>query len=324
MMKDCKEVKRVRTNSFDPIHSKTVIELKKMVSLFFPYKKIKKKLTTRPDLCDALRQFIEEPKVLLRNDCNSCYIDALMIALFYNLQGSEWLNKVFFTSKVSEDAKGVQSLFKYMYSYLYRPEYNGTIEQNKTLVRDIRNQFEEYEKSRPIANINWTMNQNEPNDVITFLSRMFQIKSDVYVEQTYPDGRKSRNYYDFDYIRIMPYHYYKKRKISLNDVFTEEKYKILDAKFLFVTVNRGVRGTHEMRKSKASVTLPLKIGSLQLVSLILHLGIDYNSGHYVAMVKSNKSDEWYEFDDFNNNYKKVNLQKQKRNIKENVIGAVYT
>lgn len=289
---DCSDVKRARKSSTNLIHTKKIAQLREIVDAHYPYHQNIKKLS-RPELCMIVEDLNSKPKIILTNVRNSCFIDALLTALLFDIQSRKWLNNVFLSRHAlkidSSIQRAIQDQLRHIYTYILRPDQDEGDKQIMTdefKCTDLRRLFREYDIqnkngkkyshvssssfndsknyftdhrtmpssissiSSSLSNgshdinalgIDWIKDQNEPNDVINILSKVFRFPNDVVVSTKLPSGEVRISKENFHTVTVMT-NYLDSKRIDLNDFITKRTYSesiVLDAQFLFVSVFRG-------------------------------------------------------------------------------------
>lgn len=307
------------------------IQYKKSILLqLFPYQKDEINQKNPMQINTLLHDYKLKRKLILSNNKNSCYIDSILVSLFYNLDASEWLNKTFFSKPIQNKiAKDIQDIFKFIFTHLYRSEMrfydmHETKENNKEIVNNLRNKFHQLNR---YPNTEWLCSQNEPSDFLMMINEIFDVQHDVCIqEKTKTQTRKIKERYNVFQIFT---HSFQTQYIDALDIIRDKNYFLINAEFLYVGVHRGELYQNRQIKSKKHIIFPntikLSNGFLQLSSFILHLGESLHSGHFVSYVQG-KSNNWILIDNTSNNYQNSTYQtmnNKKKQIEQNIIGATY-
>lgn len=228
---------------------------------------------------------------------NSCYIDSTIVALLHTK--TEWTDKNILT-KTSMHAKHPQL---HAVALKIQKELRDISSSLTPSCSQLRGHFKEYaDTSRDVLHtslhdVEWLRTQQEPTDVVTALSHVFDIKDDVIVSV---NGHKRTQ--PFSSPSLQPFDLINKEEVHLTDFFPKHAsvttliYR--SAKFLCFSINRNANAG---RKLTTKVVFPETIHGtddpccLQLRSIIVHQGASANHGHYICYIK--RGDSWYMYND---------------------------
>jgi hypothetical protein len=227
---------------------------------------------------------------------NSCYIDSTVIALLHTK--STWTQK-HILQKTSMHAK---------YPILHKlaldiqKQLRDISASHIPSCSQLRRKFKEYTDASnrihgtKLYDVEWLQTQQEPTDVITMVSHVFDIKDDLIVSV---NGDKRTQ--PFSAPSLQPFDLLHKKEVQLKDYFpvytNAAKVIYHTARFLWFSINRNNNGD----KLYTKVVFPERIQGtqdsrfLQLRSIIVHKGKNANQGHYVCFIKRKKG--WYLYDD---------------------------
>jgi Ubiquitin carboxyl-terminal hydrolase len=254
----------------------------------------------------------------LHNQRNSCYIDSLLVAIFFHKQ--PWILRF---------CLGCRPTTRFM--KLAQRELQGIMSGDINSACVLRDLLDLYVKHHHLENRDMKYEQLEPFDVLRLFIHIFKPSHDVIVSTVVIGTNMVQNRqlsrsdlkvvsqgqsrHDFEFVSIDSAALQARDSISATDYILhnvedemvegwEEGFsrrivqtRILDAPGLFVHVNRlNASGSkldckvifdHELR-------LPMGHVPLRLLSVIIHHGSPYG-GHYTSMLKCDK--EWKIYDD---------------------------
>jgi hypothetical protein len=242
---------------------------------------------------------------------NSCYFDSLLVALFHSPRMHVWLkDNLFDKTKLYVKQENLNDIYKQIRKVLleiYNHIQNGTTRTHCTDLRKLFEEFDtEYKKKNKIEVIEWKKTQQEPRDVINAFIRIFKIQPDVVTSIEVSDESPREELSLFNSIIINTYSNDKK---SIEDYIpSNNKITYQDASVLLINVSRGYIKDNKQLKDEKTKVIPseiikLKEAKLKLVSIIVHINPNVESGHYVSYIKNNNN--WYEYDDLKSSYKKI-------------------
>jgi ubiquitin C-terminal hydrolase len=207
-------------------------------------------------------------------------------------------------------------------------------------IRQLFDKFDkQYEKqiNENIETIEWLKEQQEPNDVIQFLTRAFDINKNTVAQNIVNNEENSprkalfndiiieaneQNVIDIkDYIPITINKFI--NDINKKETITKRKY--LESDGLMINILRGYKNKNNNKKSKTKLIIPEYINlnkKLELISIIIHHGNSIDAGHYTCLIK-HKS-KWYHFDDMNSDFDYIGDFKDiDNNVFKNVVSLIY-
>ena len=320
----CEKHKRKSSSFFPPhpIHSQTRKDL--IADLRFYHPRIKgdkkKKDMTRQEMCEMLYRFYNAPKLVLSNTQNSCFMDALLVCLFFNRTIMlEWLYTHIFQKKFTgEFQKEMSRELLHIFTYMYRPWDNKSMDSvtNKVesaSVKNVRNIFQKFQKRHKSFTHLKLCAQNDPDELLSMFLAFFEIPDDVkiYVEKS--NGRTSYQSAPLNFFRILPFAFFENKSSSAalrpSHVFPEMQVSERESAFyvdsqsdiIYIPVHRSIG--HEKITDSVEIEDHLHVPWLSprhqtflLFAMIVHLGSDPLSGHYIAMVRGDNA-QWYVYDD---------------------------
>lgn len=287
---------------------------------------------------------------------NSCYIDTTIMALFHRPK-VKWINDNFFKNELPHS----QYFSLYQTTDNIRQELQTIYKNLHSIKQDIkcsnlRNLFSIFDKQYKIAyNVNpekieWIRSQQEPNDILNILLRIFKIPPTIKIRQVFKKSKQTDKFF-FNSIQIdvgelinnnIVYlkNYIPKTKdiIHQDDGSTNLKTTlIIQAKLLFVNINRNYLGEQKLITSVipeeyfkiCATKSPENCKKIiKCVSIIIHHGNSVKGGHYTCVFKFYKDDQWYHYDDLQSkyiligNFKNI-LEWNDNYITKNMVGCIY-
>lgn len=241
----------------------------------------------------------------LQYDKNSCFMDSFFMAImhtpnpisgFFLAAHSRPSSHVYLADAATEVQNDVREIHKTIRS-------GGRMKCTRLRkhLQNFRHLYNAYSVSPkpPLdTEINWTVDEQEPRDLIVMLDKALVIPNNTIVER----GDVSL---EVPYTYVMVTAREPGVDVSLHvpiNVDTQEK--ILSSSGLYIMVERGYtddRGGHKRTfplHFPTTIALPLS-PTLHLISIVAHRGNTVTSGHYLALIK--RTDGWYEFDGRNKN-----------------------
>ena len=323
----CKKYKK-QSSAFvppHPIHSQNKNELFADLRFYHPLikrDKNKKKNMTRQEMCNMLYRFYDEPKLVLSNTRNSCFIDAFFVCLFFNrIVMLDWLYRHIFQKKFSKRDRYFQKEMSrellHLFTYMYRP-WDMSIDtlSDKTehaSVKNVRDIFQKFQKHHKSFTHLKLCTQNDPDELLSMFLTFFEIQDEVKI---YADGLSYQNA-PINVFRILPSAFFEIKQnasssattLSPSYVFPKmqvterESMYYIDGQsdILYIPVHRSI--------VDEKITDPVEIEdhlhvpwssprhpTFALFAMIVHLGSNPLSGHYIAIVKGEDT-QWYMYDD---------------------------
>lgn len=228
------------------------------------------------------------PQMYLNFDNNSCYLDSTLMALFHG--NSEWIHRNILEKNMNSVHLGNTQLRGI--AHKIQNELKAIFYGTTSKCTKLRALFDEFYKTSGTKfkgenEVEFTKSQLEPIDVVTILSSVFVIPDDIDAKLN-SDGSERK--VPFSLTGIDPQ---KAKVVDITKI--DDNLMFVNAEFVCVHIMRNKNGT----KLTNSVTFPERIdlqnNSLNLQSIILHVGNGANSGHYTCLIK--KSNGWYLYDD---------------------------
>lgn len=244
--------------------------------------------------------------VLLTYSNNSCYFDSAIIALFHPLYTNAslhtlWFYKSIFKQKLdNHKAEEIQHEIKNIISNSFNIHTHQICRRNTS--KRLRNMFQNYDAHyNKIHIMEWTMEQNDPTDVIYMLEYIFNIPNKI-------KFKNNENIERSGLIGLSVPVYLLMKNVKFEDLFpnfvdseTKIKRKFVKGSMLYVQVHRNFM---DSRKITSEFKPPVKIHDMTLVSIIIHIGSFPTQGHYVTLFKQNNS-KWIYYDNMDLNVKYV-------------------
>ena len=278
------------------------------------------------------------PLGLLKYNKNSCYLDSTLMALM--VRKNQWIEKLLnkkdmFKPKriLPKFANDVRVELQNTYNHIH----SGS--NDKRVCTDLREKFstfdDRYAKEYKIEKIEWTKTQQEPRDVINFLTRLFQIQDDVEIEFTSSTGTPRKSMVSFADLIVDATNMNSKNSIRLEDFVpvysdpeTKTTKKYLQAEVMFMNFERVLDDNtklftpvYPLEEIRLKTSLET---SLELVSMIIHHGDDPTEGHYTLLFKENGI--WYHYDDMKAGVTKIGKFQdilKNKNILQNLVSCFY-
>ena len=276
---------------------------------------------------------------------NSCYMDSFFVAIMHKPNP---IADILLSGQIKYTGPNQKRLKRYSETIKEKLKMinDNIINGGTMLCTDLRKDFDKFQHhyikqiEENAEKIDWLSSQQEPQDIFAqMLNRVF-VFDDNTVMQIVVNGveNESRNL-NFasvnirmmensdrvtNYIPTQVEEFY-------NDVskkMTRNETHVISSTGLFINVQRAYQiyenNTVVEKKSTAKLKVPdtirLKNGNtLELASMIVHLGDTIHDGHYVTYIKHD--DSWYLFDDMVESYQRVADIESK--VYKNVTGLVY-
>ena len=279
---------------------------------------------------------INNEKIHLFWEKNSCYIDSVLVSLFHD-KDINLLNYPLIKFKNKDLNKKAINLKKELLKiYEIIAERKISNKRDKcSLLRDIIDDFynnlidiypdkiiiDEYE--------NWIDSQLDIFDFLNLYEKIFNIPNNITIKE-------GNNIYNSNLFYNIPNELLlDKNKVFIKNILPSFKIKnndliikttILKADKLFLKIFRNLFGYKLETKIIPSKTLKLKNNNfeLHLTTMIIHYG-DQNGGHYICLYKFNN--KWFEYDDMNNSPTYIgSLNKiiNNDNYISNIVGLIYS
>jgi hypothetical protein len=235
---------------------------------------------------------------------NSCYIDTFLTCFI--LSNPKWFKKyickgkfeVFRTSDLTAAAEMIKTELTSLYKHL-------VLKKTLTSCRSLRGLFAKFDDLYdPALPTEWLREQNDPNEVVELLNRVFQLPPTIKVKgsgslpfsgisvHAKQDNAATRV---GDYIPIT--------KEWVEDIQRHRTIKYLSADYLYVNVLRNL--DDEDKTSSPVIPEPKLILAenktpLRLKAIVIHNGKTPHSGHYTAVLRLTGG--WYYYDDMSDKY----------------------
>jgi hypothetical protein len=276
---------------------------------------------------------IQNEKIHLFWNNNSCYIDSFLVALFHN-KNKFFLNYPLIIYKNSKLNFLVDSI-NYQLNILYDIISNRKKNNNCNLLRKNINLF--YKKITKInsnikiidKNENWTNSQLDIFDLFNLFQHIYNFPNNL----KFKEGNNI-NYSSFIFnipIDLL----INKNIIYIKKIFPSYNIKnnnliitttLLKTDMLFLNVFRNLQTFKLDTKIIPAniIKLPENSFNLYLTSLIIHYG-NYDSGHFICLYKSNN--KWFEYDDLQKSpiyLGSLNKIIQNDNYISNIVGLIYS
>ena len=305
-------------------------------------------------------------KELLTRDCrninikwenNSCYIDSLLVALFY--RKDKIIEDIFFKENINDynnpKLKILGDLIRNELINIYKNvlSYNTCSALRILLDKYYRLLIKTNPSKRIIdKNDNWINKQMDIYDLFRLLQIIFNIKENtlkikegsnliytslnnqIPIDYLYKDEKQRKT---LKISSIYP-SYELKYKLSKDDKYKDEKtgkklsiykkkIKILKYYKLFINIYRNIGDIKLETKIIPCNSLKLKENNfnLYLTSIIIHYG-SFGGGHYICLFKCEADNKWYEYDDMNG-IKYIGTLNQiikNDNYTSNIVGLIYS
>ena len=260
---------------------------------------------------------------------NSCYIDTFFTCFI--MSNPKWFKQHicngklgdFETSDLTVAAQNIQTELHAIYRRLLTKTSTETYK-----CRSLRQLFHKFDKLyKPAYPTEWLGEQNDPNEVVELLNRVFTLPSTIQVRPppALPfsgitvHAKKGETVKVSDYIPIT--------KEWVEDIGRHRTIKYLSADYLLVSVLRNLDNTSKITSHvvpEFKLVLPENPNPLKLKSMILHNGSDPHSGHYTGIVYIKGG--WYYYDDMKSSYKLLGKSAEsimKDEFLQNCVGFFY-
>jgi hypothetical protein len=226
-------------------------------------------------------------------------------------------------------ANEVRLELKSVYSHIHGSD-------NRKVCTDLREKFntfdDRYAKEYKFEAIEWTKTQQEPRDVVSFLTRLFQIQDDVETEFTTSTGSASKSKVGFADLIVHATTMSAKKLIRIEDYMpiysdpeTKTVKKYINAEVLFVNFERVL--DHDTKLFTPVYPLEqiiLEKSALELVSMIIHHGDDPHEGHYTLLFEH--EGVWFHYDDMKTGLTRIgkfqDILKDKKYL-QNLVSCFY-
>lgn len=291
----------------------------------------------------------------ISNEHNSCYIDSLMVALFH-FKNRVIYNTFFRNILESRYASKIQTEMRKIYNYINK---NEDI-QNKNCFF-IRKYLDKYYNELVKDNVNnriffdnsnnsdnWLTEQIDVFELITFLDKIFDFKTNIKVKDGTNKYIKNMifeisSYYlmgvdTLDISSLIPTRI-DKYELDANNYYRNSNGKLVKfyEKTYEITKTNGVliielyrNSGREEGKLNTKIIYPNTINikgdkkELKLRSIILHKGLTIHSGHYTTIIKKDR--KTYEYDDIRSTDNKlVEIDENyERKMRRNVVALIYS
>lgn len=291
-------------------------------------------------------------QINLKWNKNSCYIDSLIVGLFYGNDNNYILNapiRDYGDDKLMSIGKQIRETLGILNSVIN----NKTNIDGRKVMNILRTYMNSYYKhyNKTKGNIyiigqhdNWINSQIDVFELFELLQVIFKIRPTLYMKEG-----TSNILTTFDYMipndllldkkevkisDIIPVHtitYHLDEDNALINKHGHKQYvykkrtKLLKGDKLFIKIyrNTGIDKLNTQIKVARYLKLHANITKLQIRSIIIHYGTK-DGGHYICLIRCR--DKWYEFDDMQDNLIYIgtlnDINKNKR-YKENIVGLLY-
>ena len=276
---------------------------------------------------------IQNEKIHLFWDKNSCYIDSLLVALFHN-KNKLFLNSpliVYKDDKLNNLVYTIKNELIKLYDIIYNKIKNDNCNLLRKLINDFYKRLIKYNPKIKIIDKreNWINSQLDIFDLFDLFEYIFNIPNNL----KFKEGNNI-NYSNF--IFNIPIDLVNnKNKVFIKKIFPIYKIKnnkliitttLLKTDNLFIKIFRNLQTFKLNTKIIPSeiIKLPENSFDLHLTSIIIHYG-NYQNGHYICLYKSN--DIWFEFDDLQKSPTHIgSLNKIIKNNDyiSNIVGLLYS
>jgi len=318
----CQKHRRKSSTFFPPhpIHSQTKKELFADLRLYHPRMKEDKENDdmTRQEMCHMLYRFYNAPKLVLSNTQNSCFMDALLVCLFFSrsiMLG--WLYRHIFQKHFSDGfQKEMSRELLHMFTYMYRP-WDRSVESasdkvESTSVKKVRHIFQKFQKHHNSFTHLRLCTQNDPDELLSMFLTFFEIQDDVkiYVNKT-SRGSSSYQRAPINFFRILPFVFFENNQQAVRPSLVFPKMQVSEREsvyyvdgqsdIIYIPVHRSLG--HEKITDPVEIEDRLHVPwssprhqTFVLFAMIVHLGSNPLSGHYIAVVKGDDA-QWHVYDD---------------------------
>lgn len=308
--------KRQAKKSDNPLSRLSVLEMRSRIKEQNIKVKGLSKLN-RSDLCKIIKQNRVLQLSYLVNQSNSCYINSLLTAFFFNKH--KFINQKLVMAPIAHKhkdlvakAEEIRGSLKVIRDAIQSPsKARYSCNNLRKLFTDFDKLYRHVYPDRIVERINWQRDQCEPLDVLAFLYRVFDIHNTV--------GFKNR---------LEPFSHLGVFTGSLESLHLKSEFEpYSQADYMYVAVNRGYQGDIKSKTqviAPASVKLSNQDQRLKLRAVLVHLGERIRYGHYVSILKV--KNRWVLYDDMRG-YETLDMTTKellKSNYFSNCIGLVYS
>lgn len=300
--------------------------------------------TTSPSQNSSSESDVSPPRfmgLIEYNGRNSCYIDAIIMALLH-YQPNKWLHARLFDDPINKNVKSkelksaasdLRSTLKDIYDKLHTQQQRVTCSNVRTSLEKFDRIYCQENNINEFSDRKWKSSQQDYREVLTILDRAFDLENAVKISTQIKEKRSNRiirnedlndQQGDFD-SQIINVYDNEKESLSINDYcpkFKEQIYNeitkttivktisLSQAKTLFFKIIRAqIVDDQQVKNTKPVIPLEyLKISTtnnLRCVSILVHSGKNIASGHYTCVFKSHKDKAWYMYDDMETSFKKI-------------------
>jgi hypothetical protein len=275
---------------------------------------------------------IDNEKIHLFWENNSCYIDSILIALFHN-KNIDILNYpliIYKNDKLNLLTKKINNELINLFEIIYKRKKHNTCSILRKTINNFYNKLIKFNPNKQIIdkNENWTNSQLDIFDFLNLFQNIYNIPDDL----KFKEGNNI-NYSNFIF-NIPTDLIINKKKLYINKILPSFNIKnnkkifkttLLKSDKLFLNIYRNIETFKLDTKIIPAKILKLPDNSfnLYLTSIIIHYG-NHHSGHYICLYKSNN--KWFEYNDLNNSPIYIgNLNKiiQNNNYISNIVGLLY-
>jgi hypothetical protein len=275
---------------------------------------------------------IDNEKIHLFWENNSCYIDSILIALFHN-KNIDILNYpliIYKNYKLNLLTKKINNELINLFEIIYKRKKHNTCSILRKTINNFYNKLIKFNPNKQIIdkNENWTNSQLDIFDFLNLFQNIYNIPDDL----KFKEGNNI-NYSNFIF-NIPTDLIINKKKLYINKILPSFNIKnnkkifkttLLKSDKLFLNIYRNIETFKLDTKIIPAKILKLPDNSfnLYLTSIIIHYG-NHHSGHYICLYKSNN--KWFEYNDLNNSPIYIgNLNKiiQNNNYISNIVGLLY-
>lgn len=282
------------------------------------------------------RLLIENEKIHLFWEKNSCYIDSLLVALFHN-KNINFINNPLIkynNDDLTNLTIKIKQELEIIYEIISKRKLNKKIKKCSILRKLINDFYKNLIKYNPRINIidineNWKNSQLDIFDLFELFGYIFNIPDSLKIKE-------GNNIFYTNFSFNIPIDLLlNKNKVYIKKIIPSFKIKndklviqttLLKTDKLFIKIFRNLQTFKLDTKIIPSkiIKLPENSFNLYLISIIIHIG-DYKNGHYICLYKSN--DKWFEYDDLNKTPTYIgSLNKiiQNNNYISNIVGLIYS
>jgi hypothetical protein len=275
---------------------------------------------------------IDNEKIHLFWENNSCYIDSILIALFHNknIDILKYPLIIYKNDKLNLLTKKINNELINLFEIIYKRKKHNTCSILRNTINNFYNKLIKFNPDKQIINKNenWTNSQLDIFDFLNLFQNIYNIPDDL----KFKEGNNT-NYSNFIF-NIPTDLIINKKKIYINKILPSFNIKnnkkifkttLLKSDKLFLNIYRNMETFKLDTKIIPSniIKLPENSFNLYLTSIIIHYG-NHHSGHYICLYKSNN--KWFEYNDLNKSPIYIgNLNKiiQNNNYISNIVGLLY-